>query len=380
MIRRVACVARDATDERMLHEPVERDPFADRGHPHPLLDALATGRSRLVEHPDGPDMPAVDALHRELMEHFSVKSTVLAPLRARGRTLGVMALGFAEVGRLRTTWRWSRTSARRAALAIDNARLYEERANVARTLQRTLLPPVLPDVPGIELAARYVAAGEGNEVGGDFYDLFRTGDGEWAVAIGDVCGKGAEAAAVTALARYTAARVGDAALRPARRGAAGPQRRASAARRRTAASAPSSTSRSRCTATASPACVASGGHPLPLILRADGRVETAGCPARCSGSSRPRSARRTLVLRPGDSMILYTDGVMEASPSTTASAPSSSPRVVSECHGRAPIATARHIEDAVLDVQGGTVRDDVAVLVLRVRPSSPCRLSRTSRG
>ena len=104
-------------------------------------------------------------------------------------------------------------------------------------------------MPGIELAARYVAAGEGNEVGGDFYDCFRTGDGDWAVVIGDVCGKGAEAAAVTALARYTVR--ASATLhsdQPARR-AAGPQRRDPPRGRRTAASAPCSTSRSSCTAT-----------------------------------------------------------------------------------------------------------------------------------
>ena len=139
--------------------------------------------------------------------------------------------------------------ARRAALAIDNARLYEERASVARTLQRSLLPPVLPDVPGIELAARYVAAGEGNEVGGDFYDCFRTGDGEWAVVIGDVCGKGAEAAAVTALARYTV-RASATRDSTARASCCRTSTRRSAARPRTTASAPCSTSRSSCTATA----------------------------------------------------------------------------------------------------------------------------------
>jgi sigma-B regulation protein RsbU (phosphoserine phosphatase) len=91
--------------------------------------------------------------------------------------------------------------ARRAALAIDGARLYEERCAIAKALQSSLLPPELPDVPWLELGARYVAAGEGNEVGGDFYDVFPLPDGAWAVAIGDVCGKGAEAAAITGLAR-----------------------------------------------------------------------------------------------------------------------------------------------------------------------------------
>ena len=144
----------------------------------------------------------MDERHRELIGKFATQSTLLVPLTARGRSLGVMALGFNSlVGDDHLSL--FEDVARRAALAIDNARLYEERAKVARTLQRSLLPPALPHVPGVQLAARYHAAGEGNEVGGDFYDCFPTGDGAWALVIGDVCGKGAEAAAVTALARYT---------------------------------------------------------------------------------------------------------------------------------------------------------------------------------
>jgi serine phosphatase RsbU (regulator of sigma subunit) len=116
-------------------------------------------------------------------------------------------------------------------------------------------------------------------------------------------------------------------------------------------------------------CVASGGHPLPLILRSDGRVETAGLPGTLLGIlPDPEIRPQQLVLRPGDSLILYTDGVIEASPLDDRFGPEQFARCVSECHGRAPVAIARHIEDAVLAVQGGTVRDDVAVLVLRVSP------------
>jgi serine phosphatase RsbU (regulator of sigma subunit) len=116
-------------------------------------------------------------------------------------------------------------------------------------------------------------------------------------------------------------------------------------------------------------CVASGGHPLPLILRADGRVETTGMPGTLLGIlPDPEIRPQSLMLRPGDSLVLYTDGVIEASPLDDRFGPEQLARVVSDCHGRAPIATARHIEDAVLAVQGGRVRDDVAVLVLRVSP------------
>src|SRR4029453_17307434 len=104
--------------------------------------------------------------------------------------------------------------AAQSAIAIENARLSQERPRTAQTLQRPLLPPPLPQIAGLELAASYRAAGEGNEVGGDFYDVFRQSDGSWALVVGDVCGKGPQAAAVTALARYTLRAHAVAGLRP----------------------------------------------------------------------------------------------------------------------------------------------------------------------
>jgi PAS domain S-box-containing protein len=367
-IRRVATVARDPADERRLRELIERYPFADRAS-HPLLDVLVTGRSRLVEHPDRPEIPPEDAHHRELIERFTVQSTLLVPLRARGRTLGVMALGFVRVvGQDELSL--FEDVARRAALAIDNARLYEERANVARTLQRSLLPPELPHVPGLQLAARYRAAGEGNEVGGDFYDCFPTGKDEWALVIGDVCGKGAEAAAVTALARYTVR--ASATLHSDR-----PQvvlKDLNDAIRREGGAA---TSRF-CTVlyislspkpTGLKACVASGGHPLPLLLRADGRVETAGRPGTLLGILPDPEIRSTeLELEPGDTLVLYTDGVIEASPLDGRFGPEALARFVAGCSGDEAPVIARRIEEEVLQIGGGSVRDDVAVVVLQVSP------------
>src|SRR5205807_7504245 len=106
--------------------------------------------------------------------------------------------------------------ARRVGIAVDNARLYQERTRVARALQQSLLPPLLPEIPGIEIAARYRATGAGNLVGGDFYDVFQDGGGDWAVVVGDVAGIGAEAAAITGLARYTVRAVAMHEFRPSR--------------------------------------------------------------------------------------------------------------------------------------------------------------------
>ena len=366
-IRRVATVARDPADERRLEEIVKRYPFADR-RSHPLLEVLATGRARVVEHPDGPGVPIEDDAHRELIARFATQSTLLVPLTARGRTLGVMALGFNSPA-AREHLSLFEDVARRAALAIDNARLYEERANVARTLQRSLLPPVLPDVPGVQLAARYLAAGEG-EVGGDFYDCFPTSGGDWALVIGDVCGKGAEAAAVTALARYT---VRASATLHSDRPEVVLQDLNDAIRREGKAASRFCTVlyiALRPTPDGVSACVATGGHPLPLLMRADGRVETAGRPGTLLGILPDPEIRSTEVdLAAGDTLVLYTDGVTEASPLDDRFGPEQLARFVAGCSGREAPVIARRIEEQVLEVGGGSIRDDVAVVVLRVRPT-----------
>ena len=133
------------------------------------------------------------------------RSVTLVPLVARGRAVGVLSLGWRDAGRrpARDEWSLVEALAQRIALAVEGALQYRERAHVAQTLQASLLPAALPDIPGVALAAEYVAAGGGMDVGGDFYDVFALDDGAWILVIGDVLGKGAEAAAVTALARYT---------------------------------------------------------------------------------------------------------------------------------------------------------------------------------
>ncbi len=129
--------------------------------------------------------------------------TVVLPLVARNRVIGMLTLGKPSDEHFRQEiLELAEDLSRRAALALDNARLYSERMAISQSLQRSLLPPGLPQVPGVEVDVIYRAAGEGNEVGGDFYDLFPIRDGAYGFAIGDVCGTGPEAAAVTGLARH----------------------------------------------------------------------------------------------------------------------------------------------------------------------------------
>ncbi|HMI68671.1 MAG TPA: PAS domain S-box protein, partial [Solirubrobacteraceae bacterium] len=171
------------------------------------------GRRRLMAiAPDPRVARALEAEQATFLEDLGAQadtvlgqSATLVPLIARGRAVGVLSLGWRDAGRrpARDEWSLIEALAQRIALAVDGAAQYRERAHVAQTLQASLLPAALPDIPGVDVAAEYLAAGEGMEVGGDFYDVFALDDGAWALVIGDVLGKGAEAAAVTALARYT---------------------------------------------------------------------------------------------------------------------------------------------------------------------------------
>ena len=148
---------------------------------------------------------ARSAEHVELIRQAGPHSAVVVPITARGRALGAIAL--LRLGEARRygeeDLEMAQELGRRVGVAVDNARLYAERSYIAQTLQQSLLPAELPQIPGIETGARFRATGEGNDVGGDFYDLFEAAGGGWSVVVGDVCGKGPDAAAVTALARYT---------------------------------------------------------------------------------------------------------------------------------------------------------------------------------
>jgi PAS domain S-box-containing protein len=344
--RRVVAVARDEAREQRLAATL-----AGKGGESALTELVDGAGRQVIATPAG----------------LGTARSVVVRLRARGRTHGILAAGFDDLPARsdEDALALFEDLARRAALALDNARLYEERDQVARTLQRSLLPGALPDLPGVELAARYLAAGEGNEVGGDFYDCFATGGGDWALVIGDVCGKGAEAATVTALARYT--------LRAAAQHTRRPQavllelneallRQQLGYRFCTVLYASLTPRDDRVTV-----CVATGGHPLPLVLRAGGEVETTGSPGSLLGIlGDPDITEHAIELWPGDALVLVTDGVTEATAADRVAGPGRLTALLERHAGAQAAAIAEAVERDALESQGGTARDDVAVLVARV--------------
>ncbi len=306
-----------------------------------------------------------DPEHLALVRRLGLRSVIIAALKARGRVFGTFSLASAESGRLfeQVDIQLAEELAARAGMAIDNARLYTERSRIAHTLQVKLLPERLPQIPRALMAARYRAAGELNEVGGDFYDVFQRSPTEWAIVVGDVSGKGAEAAAVTALARYT--------LRAAALEDAPPS---GALQRLNTAMLYDDTSQF---ATVVMAYLSSGpdgsielrlalaGHPAPAVVRRDGSVEMAGRYGTMAGL-RPDIAVHDVGVRleADEVLLLYTDGVTEAGPRRTPFGEPGLISVLSGMGGQPPQAVVDAVERAVVAAQPGDPRDDIALLAI----------------
>lgn len=293
--------------------------------------------------------------------------TVVLPLVARNRVIGMLTLGKPSDEHFRQEiLELAEDLSRRAALALDNARLYSERTAISQSLQRSLLPPELPQIEGVEVEVIYRAAGEGNEVGGDFYDLFPIRDGAYGFAIGDVCGTGPEAAAVTGLARH--------ALRLlAREGYGGP-----AVLERLNSAILDEGARSRFLTLlygelwpqedgSALLKVVCAGHPLPLRLRQDGTVEPAAEPQPLLGVMEDLELyEQTVTLDPGDVLLCVTDGVTERREGTRMLGDDGLADVLTTCTGLTAGAVAARIMRAVERFASDAPSDDMAILAMRV--------------
>lgn len=313
-IRTAVAAAADPDDARALEAMRREHPLSLDG-PHPVASALRTGHPSLQTSmsPDFQRTIAEGPEHYELMRRLRYRSAVVVPLAARRRVLGTLSLlrtGNSEpyeesdvvlAGEL----------ARRAALAIDNSRMFAATRDFARTLQESLLPRALPEIPGTRLTGCYRAAAQGQEVGGDFYDMFAIDEGHWGIAIGDVCGKGPDAAALTAFARYTirALAVSDPTL-------------VLGQLNEIALRDPPMLPEQLLTVLFAVASVrpeglavevTAAGHPPPLVRRADGSVTPLPVGGPLVGLiDNPGYRHEPVLLGPGDAMLLYTDGLTDA--------------------------------------------------------------------
>ena len=241
----------------------------------------------------------------------------------------------------------------------------EARAQVlAATLQRSFLPPDIVAVPGLDVGGAYRPDGDGSEVGGDFYDVFRTSQETWGIVLGDVCGKGASAAVVTALARYT--------VRAEALHVSAPAAVLVGLHKALVSGYPDTFltvlfllldavpegHRLR---------AATGGHPLPLCRRADGSIETLGYPGSFLGMAETAQISEfATLLRPGDMVVLYTDGVSEARQGGSFFGEAGIAEVAGAAAGQPAQAVADAVVAAALAFQRGPARDDIAVVVVKV--------------
>jgi PAS domain S-box-containing protein len=359
--------------QRRLGEELNRrfpvDPTEGTG----MMHVARTGETQVVRELSDEMLVAglADPEHLALVRRLGLRSIIIAALRAHGRIFGTLTLANTGSGRLfePADVQLAEELARRAGTAIDNARLYTERTRIAHALQVKLLPARLPDIPRARLAARYRAAGELNEVGGDFYDVFARAPGQWVMVVGDVSGKGPEAAAVTALARYTL-----------RAGALEDDQPAKALRRLNGVMRTHDDTDQFATAALAHVSVADGGrmrlrlalagHPPPVIVRRDGTVEAVGAFGPIlSILTEPEFPQTDHVLGPGDVLLLYTDGVTEAGPRSRQFGDAGFTELLAGLAGRPPQAVVAAVERAVVDVQEGRLRDDMAVLALAPEPA-----------
>jgi ketosteroid isomerase-like protein len=309
----------------------------------------------------------------ELLRRLGPRSAVTVALNARGKVTGALTLGVGWSGR-----RYRREHARfawilsgRVALALDNCghfadleRAERARAEIAETLQRGLLPPPLPHIPGWSVAATYRPAGAHNEVGGDFYDAFKV-PGGWMLVIGDVTGRGAPAASIAALARYTmrtaAVLTGDPVT------ALDTVNRALLARGDVAL----------CSVAAvvlpddplEPVELAVAGHPPPLLVEGERVSEAAPSDPVLGAFPGAEWAISHSQVEPGRQLVIVTDGIAEAQGPEERFGED---RLREELSGATnPALASQRLEGALHSFTGGALDDDIAILAIERGSSEP---------
>jgi serine phosphatase RsbU (regulator of sigma subunit)/PAS domain-containing protein len=364
--RQIAAGPRDRQAETLARAVRSTDP-EDESLPSQVH---GTRKSILLAHADDPGMLGTGPGGTPLAMTLGAASLICAPISDGTVSYGAMTLvrpasmGPFEIADLSL----AEQLGEHLAISIRVDRMFRHRSEVAETLQASLLPTRLPDVPGLDFAAAYVGATQSQEISGDFYDVFRYRDG-WAVAIGDVCGKGQEAAAVTAAARHSIRALASVHAAPADVLAAANEVLLAGdyGERFVTVKLAFLQTRGRRVGVR----LASAGHPGPAIVRADGRVELLegdGLPLGLFDDAQP--SHTDLELRQGDLLFFYTDGVTEA---RSADLEFFEDRLIDELAagaGRSAPEVVRAVQELVTEFSRGELRDDVTIVAVKVGSAS----------
>jgi len=362
--RQFAAGLRDGQADKLVRtvRSVDPDPESAPWQVH------STGKSMLLAHPDDPSVLGTGPGGAPLLMTLGATSLICVPIsdgstgygaltlarQAANRPFSVADLGLAE------------DLGQHLANAIRVDRMFRRRSEVAESLQASLLPASLPTVPWLEFAAAYIGATQWQEISGDFYDVFPASDG-WAIAVGDVCGKGQDAAAMTAAARHSIRALAHVHDTPADvLGAANQVLLAGDyGERFVTASLAFLRQRGRRVQVRLGGC----GHPGPAVVRADGRVEILeadGMPLGLFGDL--EASRAELELRAGDLLFFYTDGVTEARSADLAFFEDRLADELASVAGRSAAETVHAVQELVTSFSDGELRDDVTMLAVRVVP------------
>jgi serine phosphatase RsbU (regulator of sigma subunit) len=374
LLRQFAAGPRDGQSDQVARVARASDPDPESVP----AQVFSTGKSVLLAHPEDPAALGRTPDGASLLMTLGATSVISVPIsdgttgygsltltRLSGKgPFGVADLGLAE------------ELGRHLAIAIRVDRVFRKRSQVAEALQASLLPARLPAVPGFEFTAAYIGATQFQEISGDFYDVFKAGDG-WGIVIGDVCGKGQEAAAMTAAARHAI--------------------RALSYVHKTPADVLAAANEVLCDqdfedrfVTASLAFIrqegrrvrvtlGSCGHPGPAVVRADGRVEILegeGLPLGLFPDTQPGALE--LELHKGDVLFFYTDGVTEARGTDMSFFEDRLADELAAVAGRSAAEIVRAVQELVTSFSSGELKDDVTILAVRAGLST-CRAVTAAR-
>ena len=307
---------------------------------------------------------AQDDEHLAMLRDLGMRAALAVPMMTHGGTVGVLTLVSAESGRSFSDEEVALASelARLAATAVENARLYTERSRIASLLQNSLLPDELPALPGFRTASLYRPAGDQDRVGGDFYEAFRLSDDAWMFVVGDVTGRGAAAAALTGLIRHTLRAI--ATFTGSVTEALQELNRQLVARPRT----------SLCTAACvvlrevdgeSQAEIICAGHPLPVLVRAGDAAYVGKFGPMLGAFADARWTPLVLPLHAGDLLVLYSDGVLDATGADDRFGPERLQATLAPAGGAAD--AVDRVDRALAAFQVGFQADDTAVLAIERR-------------